>query len=95
MSFSADRLNQGAFDQVYNNLVGQARDAQSAEKQAAIASLATKKGLFDQEENVKDAFITNLITNFDVDSKGNFKLKPSGNFSYSNPTTAKKGMYKK
>jgi hypothetical protein len=95
MSFSADRLNQGAFDQVYNNLVGQARDAQSAEKQAAIASLTTKKGLFDQEENVKDAFITNLITNFDVDSKGNFKLKPSGNFSYSNPTTAKKGMYKK
>jgi hypothetical protein len=95
MSFSADRLNQGAFDQVYNNLVGQARDAQSAEKQSAISSLVNKKGLFTQEENLKDAFITNLITNFDVDSEGNFKLKPSGNFSYSKPTTAKKGMYKK
>jgi len=95
MSFTADRLNQGAFDQVYNNLVGQARDAQSAEKQAAIASLVNKKGLFTQEENLKDAFITNLITNFDIDSEGNFKLRPSGEFSYSKPTTAKKGMYKK
>jgi hypothetical protein len=94
-SFNADQVNVQAFDRVYNNLVGQARDAQSAEKQSAISSLVNKKGLYTQEENLKDAFITNLITNFDVDSEGNFKLKPSGNFSYSKPTTAKKGMYKK
>jgi hypothetical protein len=94
-AFNADQVNVQAFDRVYNNLVGQARDAQSAEKQSAISSLVNKKGLYTQEENLKDAFITNLITNFDVDSEGNFKLKPSGNFSYSKPTTAKKGMYKK
>ena len=94
-SFNADQVNVQAFDRVYNNLVGQARDAQSAEKQSAISSLVNKKGLYTQEENLKDAFITNLITNFDVDSEGDFKLKPSGNFSYSKPTTAKKGMYKK
>ena len=95
MAMGTDQFNAQAFDRVYNNLVGQARDAQSAEKQAAIASLTTKKGLFTQEENLKDAFITNLITNFDIDSEGNFKLRPSGEFSYSKPTTAKKGMYKK
>lgn len=104
LRFRADTANAGAFDSVYNDLVAQARDAQSAEKQSAISSLTNKKGLFDQEENLKDSFITNLITNFDVDSTGNFKLRPSGDFSYNSNVpsktttttkTAKKGMYKK
>ena len=96
MSERASQFNAQAFDKVYNDLIGSARDAQSGEKMAAIASLTNKRGMFDQEENLKDAFISNLISNFDVDSTGKFVLKPSGNFSYSTPpATAKKGMYKK
>lgn len=96
MAFRADITNAQAFDKVYNDLIGSARDAQSGEKMAAIASLTNKRGMFDQEENLKDAFISNLISNFDVDSTGKFVLKPSGDFSYSTPpATAKKGMYKK
>ena len=96
MSFRADVTNAQAFDKVYNDLIGSARDAQSGEKMSAIASLTNKRGMFDQEENLKDAFISNLISNFDVDSKGKFVLKPAGDFSYSTPpATAKKGMYKK
>jgi hypothetical protein len=96
MTERANQFNAQAFDNVYNDLIGSARDAQSGEKMAAIASLTNKRGMFDQEENLKDAFISNLISNFDVDSKGKFVLKPAGDFSYSTPpATAKKGMYKK
>lgn len=97
MSFRADAINAQAFDRVYNNLVGQARDAQSAEKQAAIASLTNKKAKFTQEETKKAAYINALMENYDVDSKGNFTLKPGKNpVINSNPAkTAKKGMYKK
>ena len=96
MTERANQFNAQAFDNVYNDLIGSARDAQSGEKMAAIASLTNKRGMFEQEENLKDAFISNLISNFDVDSKGKFVLKPAGDFSYSTPpATAKKGMYKK
>ena len=98
MKFQADQFNAGAFDRVYNNLVGQAKDAQSAEKQAAIASLTNKKAKFTQDETKKAAYINALIENYDVDSEGNFTLKPGKNLiNYNNPTqtTAKKGMYKK
>lgn len=97
MRMSADQINAQYFDRVYNNLVGQARDAQSAEKQAAIASLINKKAKFTQEETKKAAYINALMENYDVDSKGNFTLKPGKNpIVNSNPgKTAKKGMYKK
>lgn len=93
----ADQINAQYFDRVYNNLVGQARDAQSAEKQAAIASLTNKKAKFTQDETKKAAYINALMENYDVDSKGNFTLKPGKNpIINSNPAkTAKKGMYKK
>ena len=93
----ADQINAQYFDRVYNNLVGQARDAQSAEKQAAIASLTNKKAKFTQDETKKSAYINALMENYDVDSKGNFTLKPGKNpVINSNPAkTAKKGMYKK
>ena len=93
----ADQINAQYFDRVYNNLVGQARDAQSAEKQAAIASLTNKKAKFTQDETKKSAYINALMENYDVDSKGNFTLKPGKNpVINSNPgKTAKKGMYKK
>jgi hypothetical protein len=97
MSMSADQINAQYFDRVYNNLVGQARDAQSAEKQAAVASLTNKKAKFTQDETKKSAYINALMENYDVDSKGNFTLKPGKNpVINSNPAkTAKKGMYKK
>ena len=97
MRMSADQINAQYFDRVYNNLVGQARDAQSAEKQAAVASLTNKKAKFTQEETKKSAYINALMENYDVDSKGNFTLKPGKNpVINSNPAkTAKKGMYKK
>ena len=97
MSMSADQINAQYFDRVYNNLVGQARDAQSAEKQAAIANLTNKKAKFTQDETKKSAYINALMENYDVDSKGNFTLKPGKNpFINSNPAkNAKKGMYKK
>lgn len=97
MRISADQINAQYFDRVYNNLVGQARDAQSAEKQAAIASVTNKKAKFTQDETKKAAYINALMENYDVDSKGNFTLKPGKNpILNSNPgKTAKKGMYKK
>lgn len=97
MRMQADQTNAQYFDRVYNNLVGQARDAQSAEKQAAIASLTNKKAKFTQDETKKSAYINALMENYDVDSKGNFTLKPGKNpVLNSNPgKTAKKGMYKK
>jgi hypothetical protein len=93
----ADQINAQYFDRVYNNLVGQARDAQSAEKQAAIASVTNKKAKFTQDETKKSAYINALMENYDIDSKGNFTLKPGKNpVLNSNPgKTAKKGMYKK
>lgn len=93
----ADQINAQYFDRVYNNLVGQARDAQSAEKQAAIASVTNKKAKFTQEETKKAAYINALMENYDVDSKGNFTLKPGKNpvINSNLAKTAKKGMYKK
>jgi hypothetical protein len=77
--FNADRVNMNAFDQVYNTQIANARDAQSYEKNKQINSLVNKKAQFTQEENKKSAYINNLIENYDVDSKGNFTLKPGKN----------------
>ena len=106
-SMQADQFNAQAFDRVYNNLVGQARDAQSAEKQASIANMITKKGLFDQSESRKAAFINNLVPSFNTTSKGQmdvteeqlpFYFNAFNNYIDAEDTkkkTAKKGMYKK
>jgi hypothetical protein len=97
MKLSADQMNAQYFDRVYNNLVGQARDAQSAEKQAAVASLVNKKAKYTQDETKKAAFLNALMENFDTTSTGEFVLKPGKNpIVNTNVTTkAKKGMYKK
>lgn len=92
MSFNADRLNQGAFDQVYNTQIANARDAQSYEKQAALASLVTKKGQFTQDENLKALGIPIVAPGYNVTSDGQITL-PKG--YKANFVTAKKGMYKK
>ena len=108
MSMQADQFNAQAFDRVYNNLVGQARDAQSAEKQAAVASLTNKKAKFVQDENLKAMGIPLVAPGFNVTSEGKITLPEDARamFEFYNymkeqesktapKTTAKKGMYKK
>ena len=108
MSMQADQFNAQAFDRVYNNLVGQARDAQSAEKQSAVASLVNKKAKFEQDENLKAMGIPIVAPGFNVTSKGQMTLPENmrAAFDFYNymkaqedqaktKTTAKKGMYKK
>jgi hypothetical protein len=92
MKFNADRTNIGAFDQVYNNLVANARDAQSYEKQAALSNLVNKKAAFTQDENLKALGIPIVAPGFDITSEGQITL-PKG--YKANFATAKKGMYKK
>ena len=107
MRMNANQLNMAAFDKVYNNQIAQARDAQSAEKQAAIANLTTKKAMFDQSESRKAAFINNLVPSFNTTSKGQMDVVDGQLPFYFNQfndyvdntstqkKTAKKGMYKK
>ena len=108
MSMSADQFNAQAFDRVYNNLVGQARDAQSAEKQAAVASLTNKKAKFVQDENLKAMGVPLVAPGFNITSEGKITLPEDARamFEFYNymkekeskaapKTTAKKGMYKK
>lgn len=64
---SADQYNASAFNSVYNQMIGQARDAQSAEKQAAIANLIEKNAKHDQSENLKKWYFDNGIHSFDAD----------------------------
>jgi hypothetical protein len=109
MSMQADQFNAQAFDRVYNNLIGQARDAQSGEKLAAVASLTEKKAKFDQDENLKALGIPIVSPTYNWNSTGNPNM-PEGmqaslNFynymkeqeakQAAQKTTAKKGMYKK
>jgi hypothetical protein len=109
-TMNADQFNAQAFDRVYNNLVGQARDAQSAEKQAAVSSLVNKKAKFVQDENLKAMGIPIVAPGFNVTSEGQMTLPENmkAAFDYYNymkaqedqastetKATAKKGMYKK
>ena len=82
MSFNADRLNQGAFDAVYNTQIAQARDAQSAEKQAAVASLVNKKGKFEQDENLKALGIPILSPTFNWNSTGNPSMPQDAKYMF-------------
>jgi hypothetical protein len=108
-SFQADQFNVGAFDKVYNNSIAQARDAQSAEKQAAVASLVTKKGQFEQDENLKAMGIATVAPGMNVSSTGqmnfdgmkaafdyfNYMKDQEANTAKATKATAKNGMYKK
>jgi len=108
-SFQADQFNAAAFDRVYNNSIAQARDAQSAEKQAAVASLVTKKGQFEQDENLKAMGIATVAPGMNVNSTGqmnfdgmkaafdyfNYMKDQEANTAKATKATAKNGMYKK
>jgi len=49
----ADYINSQMFDRVYNNMIGQARDAQTAEQQAALTSIANNVAKHRQQEEMK------------------------------------------
>lgn len=96
----ADQFNANAFNSVYNNLVAEARDAQSAEKQAAISNLVEKTAKHNQSENMKKWYFDNMVTSFDADgNKMNMTLNPDGTPTFSinksaekTTKTGKKGM---
>lgn len=102
--FSADQYNAGAFNSVYNQMIGQARDAQSAEKQAALANMVEKSAKHDQSENLKKWYFDNGVHSFDADGNTlQMSLNPEGmpTFNYNKPadkeptkTTETKGAKK-
>ena len=84
----ADYINAQMFDRTYNNLIGQARDAQTAEQQAALTSIANNYAKYNQDENLKQLYLDNLQSAFEIgkDRPFSFTLDPNGKpvFTYNN-----------
>jgi hypothetical protein len=82
----ADMMNAQMFDRTYNQLIAQARDAQTAEQQAAISNLIEKKAKYDQDENLKSLYLDNLQSAFEIgkDRPYSMTVDPQGRpvFSY-------------
>lgn len=76
----ANMMNAQLFDRTYNNLIAQARDAATAEQQAAIANLVQKKAKYDQDENLKSLYLDNLQSAFEIgkDRPYSITLDPKG-----------------
>lgn len=70
----ANMFNAQMFDRTYNNLIAQARDAQTAEQQAAIASLANNYSKYNQDENLKSLYLDNLQTAFEIGKDRPFSM---------------------
>jgi len=85
---NADQMNASAFNSVYNQMIGQARDAQSAEKQAALANMVEKSAKHDQSENLKQWYFDNGVHSYDADGNTlQMTLNPEGmpTFNYNKP----------
>ena len=85
---SADQMNASAFNSVYNQMIGQARDAQSAEKQAALANLVEKNAKYEQSENLKKWYFDNGVNAYNADGNTlQMELNPEGmpTFNYNKP----------
>jgi hypothetical protein len=84
----ADYINAQMFDRTYNNLIGQARDAQTAEQQAALTSISNNYAKYNQDENLKQLYLDNLQSAFEIgkDRPFSFTLDPNGRplFTYNN-----------
>jgi len=65
----ADSINAQMFNQVYNDMYAGAKSAQSEEKQKAIASLITNRNKWQQDENLKEFYFNNFVTNYDFDGR--------------------------
>lgn len=87
-AMDTSRLNAAMFDRTYNNLIAQARDAQTAEKQAAVTSIINNYNKYNQDENLKSLYLDNLQSAFDIGRQGasSFELAPNGmpRFYYDN-----------
>ena len=89
--FKADTVNAGAFNQVYNDLYATAKSNQSEEKVKAVNALATNRSKWAQDENLKQFYFNNFVTNYDFDSNDpNKEMKAKGsqrfNITGVNPT---------
>jgi hypothetical protein len=89
--FKADTVNAGAFNQVYNDLYATAKSNQSEEKVKAVNALATNRAKWAQDENLKQFYFNNFVTNYDFDSNDpNKEMKAKGsqrfNITGVNPT---------
>ena len=82
----ADRMNAMMFDRTYNQLIGQARDAQTAEQQAALTSIINNYSKYNQDENLKSLYLDNLQSAFEIGKDRPFSMTvdPKGRpvFSY-------------
>jgi hypothetical protein len=81
-------MNAQMFDRTYNQLIGQARDAQTAEQQAALTSISNNYAKYNQDENLKQLYLDNLQSAFEIgkDRPFSFTLDPNGKpvFTYNN-----------
>jgi hypothetical protein len=89
--FKADTVNAGAFNQVYNDLYATAKSNQSEEKVKAVNALATNRAKWAQDENLKQFYFNNFVTNYDFDSNDpNKEMKAKGSQQFNitgvNPT---------
>jgi hypothetical protein len=84
----ADRMNAMMFDRTYNQLIGQARDAQTAEKQAALTNIINNYSKYNQDENLKSLYLDNLQSAFEIGKDRPFSMTvdPDGRpvFSFDN-----------
>ena len=76
----ADMMNAQLFDRTYNNLIAEARDAATAEQQAAITSIIKNKAKYDQDENLKSLYLDNLQSAFEIgkDKPYSMTVDPEG-----------------
>jgi hypothetical protein len=79
----ADLTNASMFNQVYNDLYAGAKSAQSEEKQKAIAALATNRAKYNQDENLKEFYYNNFVTNYDFDPTKSLTMDAVGNNRFS------------
>ena len=67
----ADMMNAQLFDQTYNQMIAKARDAATAEQQAAISSLVQNKAKYDQDERLKEFLSPIYAPTYDYNSRTN------------------------
>jgi hypothetical protein len=84
----SDMMNAQMFDRTYNNLIAQARDAQTAEQQAALTNIINNYSKYNQDENLKSLYLDNLQSAFDIGKDRPFSMTvdPKGRpvFSFDN-----------
>lgn len=74
----AEMFNAQNFDRVYNNMIAQARDAQTAEQQAAINSIIKNKAMYDRDQTMMQYLHPIYAPTFDFDARtGQTRVVPN------------------